>query len=47
MYGVDDEVMNAIQEGMLELSKEVAKMDPVQIAMLGQGLKNGNIKFVK
>ena len=46
MYQIDEKVMRLIQDGIEEVAKELAQMDPARIAMLGQMLKNGDIEFV-
>lgn len=45
MWGIDEETMRSIQDGITEVAKELATMDPVRIAMLGQLFKEGTIKF--
>jgi hypothetical protein len=47
MYGIDEKAMRSIQNGIQEVAKQLAHMDPAKIIVLGEMLKNGDIKFVK
>jgi hypothetical protein len=47
LYGIDDETMRVIQDGITEVSKQLATMNPARIAVLGDLLKNGEIDFEK
>jgi len=45
LWGIDEEIIRSIQDGISEVCKEVATMDPEKICEFGQLLKNGLIEY--
>ena len=45
-WGIDEETMQEIQTGIELVAKELASLNPVRIALLGQSLKDGSLSFV-
>jgi len=45
LFKVDEETMQQIQEGITEICKEMASMDPGRIAYIGQLLKDGSLVY--
>ena len=45
LWQIDENTMRLIQVGLMEIGREVAQQDPARIALFGEFLRNGSVKF--